>query len=78
MIPLGRRCASPRRAIDRVEFVIGFELRMQGQPQQTALFHSFAERNHFFAQIQKWLVELFAFAVQKLNGSGLLREKKAA
>src|SRR6185369_6323052 len=46
VIPLGGRARPPRRTIDGVEFMVGLELRMQRQTEQSALFHALAQWNY--------------------------------
>src|SRR4051812_13334141 len=47
VIPLGRRIRPQRRTINRIELMIGLELRVQRQTEQSALFHSFSQLRDF-------------------------------
>ena len=51
---------------------------MQRQAKESALFHPFAERDDFFAQIQEWLLGPFAILIQQMNYPRLLRDQQAA
>src|SRR5439155_9993997 len=77
VIPLGRRVGAKRRTIDHVELVVGLELRVQRQSEETALLHPFAQRDDLFPKIEKGLRGLFPIAVDELNETGLLGHKQS-
>src|SRR5204862_1377220 len=62
VIPFGRRVGSQRRAVDHVELVVGLELRVQRQAEESALLHAFAQCDYFSPQIKKGLLGLFPVA----------------